>query len=407
MDRFYIPLLILTLFTEEVNSQNYVRSEFFAVLPFWESPYIPFKGACPITEAEAMKRVHLKIDYDEENRVTTVHVKIGVHYKEFEGFFGHLYINAPLTKVEYANNKEVHSFFDRFGNSMAVMENVYQKVYEKDSMGRNVQLTFKNKAGAATSDAFGNMIYKWHHQSDGSIVEIRKDMDGNLTPLRGSFQFKRTKMVFGPGGYFGILHNVNEKGELINTESGISSFKYYYDSKGRFLRWEVYDKNGSLGLGPSNTAGETNSFYQYDLMDISFFNAELEPAQHWSGAERWHFDVDRFGNRTTLTYQSSDRSPINANRGYAKVQYKWSNNGRFLLSQSYYDESGLKTQNSTTGVHEIRYLRNELGQINEIKYLNEHGESTNRLDNGICGIRQEFNSDGVLISSKPYSVGNE
>jgi len=73
--------VLIQVFSQE--NENVVRSGYFAVLTFWESPYIPFKGACPITKEVAANRIHLQLDYDQENRVITAHVKLGEHYKDF------------------------------------------------------------------------------------------------------------------------------------------------------------------------------------------------------------------------------------------------------------------------------------------------------------------------------------
>ncbi len=400
----YGMLLILAfLFAcHSVKGQKVQRSEYYAVLPFWESPYLPFKGACPITKEKALKRIHLQLDYDTENRVVFSHVKMGEHYKDFEGFFGHLYINAPLTKVSYDAKKEVHSFFDRFGNQISVMGNVYRKIYQKDDYGRNTRLTFEDKNGDPAEDLFGNRVYDWQHEKDGSIIETRKNRTGALTALRGDFQLMRTRMMFGQGGYFSLLQNIDDNGNIIPTESGATTLNYYYDTLGRFSRWEVYDASGKATSGPSHTAGEQNTFYDYDLKDIIFFDDQGLPAVHWSGAERWHFETDTFGNRTSLTYQNNAQKPMHANNGFAQIRFHWSKDGRFLLAQEYYDEEGNKTRHKALGIHSIVYFRDERGLITAIKYEDEKGNPQSRADNGVFSVEYEYDVKGALVSRKRF-----
>lgn len=339
------------------------RKTYYARLPFWESPYQPFKGASPITKKEADKRIHLQFDYNKNNKIVAVHVKLGQYYKEFEGFFGNLYINAPLTKVFYEENKERHNFYNRFGNQITVQGSIYTKVYEKDAYGRNVKLSFLDEKGKSTVDMFGVQSYNWLHQTDGSVIEERLDVNNNIVPLRGRFYLKRTKMFFDNQGYFRTLQNVNNQGNIINTEYGVAQYHYYYDKQGRFDRWEVYDAEGNKVIGPSNTAGEQNIHYQYDLKDIVFFDTKDNPAIHWSGAQKWHFEVDRFGNYTSLEFQDANGKLMNANSDFAKRVWEWSKDGRFLVSESYFDKEGKPVNHKQTGVHKVMYERDKKGVI--------------------------------------------
>lgn len=388
--------VLVVLGQEETKAQ---RSDYFAILPFWESPYQPFRGAYAINQEIAASRIHLQLDYDQQNRVSAAHVKLGKHYKAYEGFFGNLCINAPLTKVTYEASTEKHRFFDRLGNPIAVMGNVFTKVYEKDDHGRNVRLTFLDKQGNPTDDLFRNRSYEWIHHTDGSMVELRKNANGEITPLRGSFQFMRTRMTFGADGYFTTLQNIDEEGKLVNAPCGAATLRYFYDSQGRFSRWEVYDKDGKAAIGPSDTSGEQNIFKGYDLMDIVFFDQENEPVIHWSGAERWHFEVDKYGNRTSLTFQRNNKERMNANNGYAQIKFEWSEDGRFLLSESYYDQSGDKSAHNTLGIHLVEYKRDKKGMLTEINYFDKKGNPIARKDTGVAKVVYTYDENGVRTKS--------
>lgn len=379
------------------------RSAYFAVLPFWESPYQPFRGACPISEAAARDRVYLKLDYNDHNQVTAAHVMIGDVYKDYEGFFGHLYINAPLTSVSYQDSTEHHHFFDRLGNQISVMGQVYTKVYAKDAYGRITELIFLDADGAPTVDNYGVQSYRWHHEADGSVIEIRRDTSGEIVPLRGQFQFLRTRIIFGADGYPALLQNINIQGQLVNAACGAATLRYFYDSQGRFKRWEVYDQEGRPARGPSHTGGEENTFYRYDLQDIIFFSPAGAPTLHWSGAERWHFEIDDFGNRTSLIYQSHDGQAMIANNGYAQIRYRWSPDGRFLQSQAYFDASGAPAQHARTGIHQISYQRDERGLILETNYRDEQGAITERKDNGVARTLRTYDEKGKLLQSRSFN----
>lgn len=397
--------IISTVALAQQKTKPY-RSEFYAGLPFWESPVQPFKGEYPITEEEARKRIHLRFDYDTDNRITEVSVKIGSAYKEFEGFFGNLYIHAPLTKINYASKSEKHRFFDRFGNPVVVMDNVFEKVYEKDERGRNVSLSFLDQNQLPASDMFGIRKYEWKYLSDGSLVETRRNAQGELVPLRGSFEFLRTRIVYGSDGQVSSLQNVNERNEMVSAPCGATMFKYFYDSHGRFSRWEVYTHADKKAVGPSGTSGEQNVFDGHYLKDIVFFDSLGKPATHWSGVEQWNFEYDTYGNITRLNYRDASGKPKNAANGYAAIAYTWTTDGRFLLQQEYRDENDNLAEHPVSGVARSMYKRNEEGLTMEIVYQGKDGKPTHRKDNGAAVTRYTYNAKRIRTEMKLLDINN-
>jgi hypothetical protein len=359
-----IALLLLMTSVSLASPGQSVRSEYYAVIPFWESQVQPFKGAVPITKIQAQERIHLRLDYDSLNRVIQSNVMIGTHLKAFQGFMK-LYIDAPLIRVEYQDAREVHSFYDHFGEPTEVMNGVFRKIYEKDESGRNVKLLFLDRNGSPAEDHFGYVRYEWTHTFDGAIIEERFTSDDNPGPLRVGFQFMRTRMIYGPDGYPQILHNIDEAGNLVNSESGAAIFKYYYDVQGRFDRWEVFDKEGNPAIGPSDTSGEQNVHEGYYLREIRFFDTQGAPVKHWSGAEKWVQSYDRFGNRTIRAFHTYEDELMNGYGGYAQSIYTWSTDGRWLQSEHFLDENGNPTNHSRTGVSKVTYQRDESGVITD------------------------------------------
>lgn len=351
----------ILLITIHEAAGRQIRSEYYANIPFWESPVQPFKGAVPLTKEQALERIHLRLDYDSQNRVVQANVAIGEHLKAFQGY-SKLYIDAPLTKVSYDQNTETHRFFDHYEQPTTIMEGVFSKVYEKDALGRNISLVFLDEDGDPATDYFGYARYEWTYEFDGAIIEERFDKEGTPGPLRGGFHFLRTRMIYGPDGYPHILQNIDNDGALVNSESGAAIFKYYYDRQGRFDRWEVYDKNGHPAIGPSGTAGEQNVHESYYLQAIEFFDRDGAPAVHWSGAEKWVMEYDQYGNTTTRAFQTSKGAPMNGYSGYSARVYEWSEDGRWLLAQLYLDANG-NPVNAPDGISKTEYHRDDKGVI--------------------------------------------
>lgn len=393
---------IFILFISYSFAQQITRSDYYAGMPFWESPIVPFRGEYPITKEQAEDRINLKIDYDKQNRIVQVSARVGNELKPFEGFFGNLYINAHRTTVHYEDLIERHHFFDILGNRIVVQNNVYEKVYTKDKHGRNVSLAFFDKDGQPTEDQFGNRIFEWTYQMDGSVVEKRTDAEGNIVPLRGIFQFMLTRITFGSDGQVNMLQNINEDGALINAECGASTYKYFYDQHGRFLLWEIYDKEGNPAIGPSNTAGEQNIFEGINFLGLFFFDKEGKPATHWSGAERWAFKNDHYGNFSEVNYLDASGNLKLGNGGNAGVRYDWDEKGRFLKSQTYINTNGQPMNHPELGIATTKYTRNEKGLVIEIDYLNAEGKKHAREDNKVLIIKHTYDDNGLLIETAKY-----
>ena len=405
--RLLYVVLIFILFNNDGFTQQIARSQYFAQMPFWESPIVPFRGEYPITKEQADKRINLKLDYDEHNRIIQVSARVGNELKPFEGFFGNLYINAPRTTVHYEDLIERHHFFDILGNRIAVQNNVYEKVYTKDKHGRNVSLAFFDKGGQPTEDLDNNRNFEWTYKMDGSIVEKRTDKEGNIVPLRGVFQLMLTRITFGSDGQVNMLQNIDEEGTLINAECGASTFKYFYDQHGRFLLWKIYDKEGNPAIGPSNTAGEQNVFEGINFLGLFFFDKEGKPATHWSGAERWAFKNDHYGNFTEVSYLDASGNLKLGSGGNAGVRFDWDENGRFLKSETYINLNGHPMDHPKLGIATTKYTRNEKGLILAIDYLDAEGKKQARKDNKVTSIKRTYDDKGLLIKSIKYDEMDE
>ncbi|MGE0589235.1 MAG: hypothetical protein AB7O48_11730 [Cyclobacteriaceae bacterium] len=394
-----LVLLIAICVPGNLSAQEVVRSEYYAGMPFWESPIVPFRGEYQITEAQARQRINLKLEYDSQNRIVQASVRLGGNLKSFEGFFGNLYINAPQTRVIYSEHGSRHHFYDILGNQISVQDKIYEKRYETDKYGRNVRLTYFDKDGNRTEDQFGNRSFDWKYNADGSVTELRLDKDGETVPLRGDFEFLRTRITFGSDGQVNQLQNIDDTGQLVNAKCGAATLKYFYDDFGRFLRWEVYDKEGQVARGPSSTAGEYNTFEGYELKDIIFFDEQGKPATHWSGAEKWRFTCDKFGNRTSLKYLDANDNPVNGVRGFAGMSYEWDASGRFLKTQTYINTAGHPMNHPELGYAIVEYIHDAKGLVTEIKYKDEKGEPVANRKNKVSIARYSYSDKGVLTNT--------
>lgn len=376
---------------------NVYRAEYYdGRVPFWESPIIPFHGESPLLFEEIKGRMYIQVNYDSQNRVVEIKVKQGEEYKEFQGFNGALYIHAPYTKVRYENNKEIHEFYDRFENRISAWGNVYQKVYELDELDRYTSLYFLNESGERIENSWGIYIYEWLHQTDGSIIENRLAKNGEIKELRGMFQFKKIRMIFGPDGHLSMMQNIDTSGKIVPISTGAAQYKYYYDRIGRFLRWEIYDEYGQPAIGPTNTSGEKYIFPDVYTKKISFFGKDRTPTKHMWGAENGTFTFDKYKNYIRLDLFDANKNLIAGSSNFASRVFNYDDSGLYLIEENFLDTKN-NLVNTSYGVASVQYKRDNKNLLIERINFNKEGAIVEENDTGIAIITYEYEKNGKLI----------
>ncbi|CAM2063942.1 hypothetical protein SCOR_01165 [Sulfidibacter corallicola] len=377
-------LVHATAFSGEV-----VRTEYYGQLPFWESPVQPIKGSMPLSAEEAADRIHVAIGFDRANRVVDIQLRLGSVYKETQPFFGSMYVHGAHTKIEYVDGREIHRFYDRFGNRIEGWGDVWEKIYETDALGRYRLMRFVDKAGAAIENGWGILRYEWDYLPDGSVVETRFDGKGDWVTHRPGFEFKRIRMVFAADGHLTLMQNVDGRNQLTPSASGAAQYRYFYDRQGRFLRWEVYDESGEPALGPTGTAGEDYVFEEGGRTRILFFDREGKPSFHDSGSVQWDWDCDRFGNIRHLRFRGLDGEPVAGRSGWATVAFEWDPTGRWLMGRTYFDVRG-RMVNTVDGFAQIRYRRDGYGLLREQSFHDVEGKPVVSAYDRAAIIRYEY-----------------
>ena len=65
---------------------------------------------------------------------------------------------------------------------------------------------------------------------------------------------------------------------------------------------------------------------------------------------------------------------MNANNNYARRTWEWSEDGRYLLSETYFDKDGNPAEHKGTGIHKINYIRDAQGRVVDSKTFNKTNE---------------------------------
>ncbi|MBD1583397.1 hypothetical protein [Pseudoalteromonas sp. S16_S37] len=392
--------LFLTL-SANVWSQPY-RTEYYADFHFWESPYQPFIGTTPLSKEDAQKRIHIQAGYDRYNRLVEIKTKLGKHYKNIPS----LYVHAVHTQITYQDSFEIHRFFDSFGNQVTVWGDVWEQRYQKDGKGRYLSLKFFNKDNEAIENSWGVAAYHWSHPGDGSVVETRVNQSGELKPHRPGFEFERIRLLFDGRGNLRLMQNLDEQHNLLASASGAAQYRYFYNARQGFERWEVLDKQGKAALGPTGTAGEQYTFDKNNWTQIAFFGVNGQPAIHDSGAVHWHAQYDQYGNLTERWFTDAQGQPINGKYGFHKRVSVWDTTGLKLLRHEYYDNNNQLTRN-IDGVAKVHFIYNMQGLLIEMRNTDEHDTLVNDTWNGYARQTFTYDEKHVQKGSQRYLAKGE
>lgn len=389
--RQLIFALLGIYFAQTAHAQHV---EYYSDFPFWESPVQIFKGQNPITEQQAKTRQNVRAEFDALGRLVDVQMRGGEALKSPAAFFRSLHFHVAHTRIEYAGNRAVHRFYNRFGTRVTVWGDVWEKVYEFDNRGRPLRMAFFGRDGAPTQNAWGSATFEWQHAIDGSVTETRHSLAGELMPHRAGFQFKRIRMTFAPDGHLALMQNIDENGALLNAESGAAQYRYFYDAAGMFDRWEVYDADGNPALGPTGTAGEQYRNGPNGFEEIAFFNTAGERSLHGSGAAYWRGSYDQFGNITELAFYGVEEDPVLGRQGFHKHQYRWSADGLHIMERRYLGVDG-NPINTIDGIARVAYVRDARGLATEVRYFDAEGNLAMNTYERAAVQRFSFDEGGV------------
>ena len=398
-------LCVLIFMSTHAYSEVY-RYEYFSKFPFWESPIQPFKFSDPLTRQDAQKRIHIQVGYDKNNRIIDVQTRQGDQFKALGNFFDALYVHAVHTKVVYQGDQEIHQFYNRFGNRTMGWGDIWEKIYTKDERERYSQMTLLDRLGKPAENSWGIANYRWKHTLDGSIIEERQSLAGELKTHRPGFEFERIRLYFDEKGHLRLMQNIDEALQLIAAKSGASQYSYFYDSKGAFERWEIYDAKGRPTIGPSNTAGEFYTIQADGTLAISFFDQTGGPAIHWSGASNWQLKRDTHGNIIELSYLDEKNQPTIGHFNFSKISYQWDNKGVNLLSKTLLNPSNKPTLH-IDGYSKTQYFYTPEGLLTEQHFFTIDQKLVVSKYEKAAIIRHQYDNKGLKISTSKHGVKGE
>lgn len=399
------PFLILFILFSLPISWLHAGSqiEYYSTITLRESPYADFRGVVQLNEAQAKKRNHYRLEYDENFRLIHIGFYLRDQLRE-PNHTANYFFTTPVQNISYRDNLEIRTFQDRFGNAVS-QRGAFREIYQLDAQGRRTALHFENEAGQKIENDWGIFHYTWEHQDDGSVVEQRFNLNGALQSLRPGFEFYTIRLYYEAHGTLALMQNVDEAGDLLNNNSGVAQDKLLFDKAGRWYGWRVLDRDHQLksGNGPNVATGinipdeygyETSVRYEDDQ------GKARKNAYGFWGSRRVY---DRFGNYDFTYFIDSTGAPgMNTVSGYGYAEYSWDRSGLMHLKTELLDVDKKPVLHARAGFATIDYTYNDHGQLEKVEYLGLDGELIDRKDNGLAYIVYEYDENHKRIGTRRF-----
>ena len=377
--------------------------QYFAVLPFRETPFAPLVGAHRITADEARTRNHFRFEYDSQGRPIRVAFMLGEHVRDLNDTANY-YFFAPVVEIHYGPGTETRTFFDRNGNRVNADGDVFREEYLLDERGYRRALRFFDAEDKPSTNSWDVSRYEWTIQEDGAVVEERYDPEGKPRELRPGVPFYRVRFRYGPAGWLAVMQNIGPDGEPKMNALNAAQDRLEYTADGDLLSWNVLDDTGALssGNGPGVARGilEKNE-HGYDVSE----RYENEKGEAVPSAYGWSFDrtrYDDFGNYAERANHTLDGSTLllSDERGYAGYRYEYDSSGLDRTLLAFFDEERQPVERKGYGYEQIRFEYDGRGNRTRVRFENSNGVLVDRSDNGVAVIEHDYDAKGRRIETR-------
>jgi len=238
---YTLGLIVLVTFTSIAAN---AEEKHYRHLMFRESPYAPYQGIHPVSEAKSKSIAHYEFKYDQRGRVTRISRKFDDAIIEAHGVWDSFIWFAPEVKISYQDDTETHTYYNLMGKQIHAHGKVWKAVYRLDDSGVRRDLQFFDSKGKKSANAWNVSRYEWRPSDDGHIFERRFNLDGAQEKFRPELDFYEVKLEYDTKGQLAFMRNFGLEHKPTNNDSGAGIDRVTYDLEGNFIRWQVYDKDG-------------------------------------------------------------------------------------------------------------------------------------------------------------------
>lgn len=363
-----LTLISIISFSSDIVQAD-PKTEYYRHLVFRESPVSEHKGIYPISKQESKEVAHYRFSYDEDGRVTEISHRIGDDLIADNGNWDTFTWWASKLTVEYGDNNEIVTYFNRYDEISPALGRVTQSVYELDEQGRRIRMYFLNE-GEPAENHWNVHRYEWEHKGNGTIIEKRFNLDDEPATLRPNLTFYTVELQYGDDDLLDFMFHIDEKGELVNNTLGAAIDRIVYDQHGNFSRWMVYDENRELAEGndPQLALGE-NLYDEYgNKVVLRGYDVHMNPKAMPNGVGFVRRKYDSFGNLIEEAYRDINDNHI------IRLNSVFSNDGRRMVAREFRDDSGRLENHPSLGFAREVILYTEAGRFIETQQYTAEGE---------------------------------
>ncbi|WP_339696760.1 hypothetical protein [uncultured Marixanthomonas sp.] len=320
-----------------------------------------------------------------------------------------IYGNVTDTRNFNIKNNAAIGSYEAFQN-VQLFNSDGQITFEADYLPNYVLQFNENKWGATkythindtkrirhNVDAFGD---EFNSTMGIGYVEESMDSKGNLLEetyrdIDGSYAITQDSIIQYRYKYDDHGNNIettsySSRLEKHPFENDVATTKWEYDKNNNKIKTTYYTTDNKLANALQNV---TYNIFKYDntntLIERTNYDRDMQPAL-WDGVFKTHFQVNRFGKDSLVTYYNQD----NNLQGIAsKVLSKYNEFGT-LISEQFYDKHNRPTYNDFNA-HQIVYLYDKYQREIGYEYYGKRGERINNTY-GYFKEEKELTSAGFV-----------
>lgn len=394
-----VTTLVFIFFVSLNTLANQKTIKYFSTIQFMESPYQDFKGIISLTKDVAMKRNHYRFEYDEKGRLIKISFLLGDKLRN-PNFTANYFFLSPIIKIDYEENKEIRTFYDRFEVRIPVRGSVFKEIYELDEKGNKIKLHFENNNGKKIQSAWNMAEYTWQINIDKTVTEKRYNLNGESVTMRPDLIFHTVKFAFDTKKNLVLIQNIDEQNNLVENQSGASQDILEYDDNDAFIGWSVLNKKNQLkeGNAPNVAHGKntTNEFGYYQK--TLFFNKNLTPMISAYGFYGNSLEFDKFGNISFLTFLNEKENPGSHTReGLVYIKYTYDITGYNLIRTDFLDIEKKPFLHPMGGYASQKDSFNHRDVLIRTDYLDHVGNNVNITGSGFSSIVRELDNKNRMV----------
>jgi hypothetical protein len=300
--------------------------KFFRQLKFSETPWDQITGMHEITADEAKSINHYCFSYDDQGRLSSVK-----YCRDTELLKGSR-LGAPMVKISYEENKEIHTYYDLKGEQRERF-GFYAAEYKLDDEGTRVGLRFLDQEGNLVENNNGIAWFDWKVLASDQLKENRYNLEGEETVLNEFCPFCELRFTYDRDGF--VTRMANYQGDTMYNctvencgDIGVSYFTFDYNDAGDLTEFTVNALNGQLSNLYWGWARFEN---QYDdagnLTERAMFDQDNEPFGGMNVPVTGMI-YDEHGSLVELKFMDIERNLINHPRsGISVSKYGYTENG--------------------------------------------------------------------------------